>query len=162
MIDEVIIKPEWIKDATSKSDSLGVLNNSISKGKGNILGFIGEYSALSLLKDGHMSNTYEYDIKTPTSTIDVKTKRTRVKPQPHYMCSIAAYNTKQRCSHYVFVRMLSDYSKCWVLGWIQKKKYFNDAKFLKRGEEDGDNGYIVKADCYNLPIEKLHDIEFFS
>ena len=162
MIDEVIIKPEWVKDAEAKSKSLGVLNNSISKGQGNVLGFIGEYAALSLLKEGHMSNTYDYDIQTPTSTIDVKTKRCKYKPKPHYMCTIAAYNTKQRCSHYVFVRMLSDYSKCWVCGWIQKKKYFNDAKFLKRGEEDGDNGFIIKADCYNLPINKLNEIEFFS
>ena len=57
MIDEVIIKPEWVKDAEAKSKALGVLNNSISKGKGNVLGFIGEYAALSLLKEGHMSNT---------------------------------------------------------------------------------------------------------
>ena len=75
MIDEVIIKPEWIKDAEVKSKSLGVLNNSISKGQGNVLGFVGEFAALSLLKEGHMSNTYDYAIQTPTSTIDVKTKR---------------------------------------------------------------------------------------
>ena len=161
-MDEVIIKPYWLKKAKQKSEEMGVLRNSISGGQGNIMGFIGEYAVLSLIKGGRIHNTYDYDIKTAISTIDVKTKRTRVKPLPHYMCSVAAYNTKQNCTYYVFVRMLSDYTKCWVLGWLGKEKYFENATFLRKGEEDGDNGYIVKADCYNLPINKLNEIEFFS
>ena len=161
-ITEVFVEKKWIEDATSKAQSLGVLKNSISKGKGNLIGFVGEYAVLSFIKDGHMSNTYDYDITTPTSTIDVKTKGCSSVPLDHYQCSIAAYNTKQKCSHYAFVRMFYDFEKCWVLGWIEKEKYFDEAKFLKQGEEDGDNGYIVKADCYNLPIKKLNDIEFFS
>ena len=161
-ITPVSVEAEWIDNASSKAQSLGVLNNSISKGKGNLIGFVGEYAVLSFIKDGHLSNTYEYDIITPTSTIDVKTKGCSSVPLDHYVCSIAAYNTKQKCSHYAFVRMFYDFEKCWVLGWIEKEKYFDEAKFLKQGEEDGDNGYIVKADCYNLPIKKLNDIEFFS
>ena len=161
-ITEVFVEKKWIEDATVKSKSLGVLNNSISKGKGNLIGFVGEYAVLSFIKDGQLSNTYDYDITTPTSTIDVKTKGCSSVPLDHYVCSIAAYNTKQKCSHYAFVRMFYDFEKCWVLGWIEKERYFDEAKFLKQGEEDGDNGYIVKADCYNLPIKKLNDIEFFS
>jgi hypothetical protein len=162
MNDEVIIKPEWVLSSEKKAEALGVLDNSISKGQGNVLGFVGEYAALSFIPNGHMSNTYDYDIVTPTSRIDVKTKRCKYKPKPDYMCSIANYNTKQDCTHYIFVRLLSDYSKGWIGGWIEKEKYFDEAKFLKRGEEDGDNGFIIKADCYNLPINKLSDIEFFS
>ena len=162
MIDEVIIKPDWIKRARERSKKMGVLRHSISEGKGNVLGFIGESAVLPFIDKGSIVNTYDYDIKTPTSTIDVKTKRCKFKPRNNYMCSIAAYNTQQDCTHYVFVRMLSDYSKCWVLGYIGKKEYFDKAVFLNKGEEDGDNGYIVIADCYNLPIEKLYDIEFFS
>jgi len=159
---EVKIIPEWIKEAEEKSKEMGILKHSISEGKGNVLGFIGEQAVLSVLKEGKLNNTYDYDIITPNGTIDVKTKRCRSVPQPHYVASVAAYNTRQRCTYYVFVRMFSDYSRCWVCGWIEKEKFFDRAKFLKQGEEDGDNGYIVKDDCYNLAYEKMNDIEFFS
>ncbi len=31
------------------------------------------------------------------------------------------------------------------------------AEKLNRGEIDGSNGYMVKADCYNVPINKLRN-----
>ena len=121
---EVKIIPEWIKEAEEKSKEMGILKHSISEGKGNVLGFIGEQAVLSVLKEGKWDNTYDYDIITPNGTIDVKTKRCRSVPQPHYVASVAAYNTRQRCTYYVFVRMFSDYSRCWVCGWIEKEKFF--------------------------------------
>ena len=83
-------------------------------------------------------------------------------PKNYYDCSVAAFNTKQKCSHYIFTRILNDLSKGWVLGWMSKEDYFTKARFLKKGEQDGDNGFIVKADCYNLPIDKLHPIEILK
>ena len=47
------------------------------------------------------------------------------------------------------------YTKAWILGEYDKEQYFKDAKFLKKGQIDGDNGFRVKADCYNMPINKL-------
>ena len=39
--------------------------------------------------------------------------------------------------------------------FYNKSDYFDDAKFLKKGQVDPDNNFKVKADCYNLPINKL-------
>jgi len=162
MIDEFKVKREWINKANKKSEEMGTLRNSITKGKGNTMGFLGEFAVADFLKDCIVSNTYDYDLKVGDRTIDVKTKSCTVKPRVDYMCSVAAYNTKQKCDVYVFNRMLRDLSKGWILGWIEKEKYFDEAKFYRKGEQEGDNGYIVQADCYNLPIKNLHDIEFFS
>jgi len=38
---------------------------------------------------------------------------------------------------------------------MPKKKYFKNARFLKKGTTDGDNGFLVRADCYNVPISGL-------
>ena len=162
MIDEFKVKRDWVNKANIKSEEMGTLRNSITKGKGNTMGFLGEFAVADFLKDSVVSNTYDYDLKVGDRTIDVKTKSCTVKPRDYYMCSVAAYNTKQKCDVYVFARMLRTLEKGWVLGWIEKEKYFDEAKFYKKGEQEGDNGYIVVADCYNLPIKKLHDIEFFS
>lgn len=136
---------------------MGQLNNSIQRGGGSLGGFIGEFLAKEIL-GGEVKNTYEYDLVLPKGkTVDVKTKMTSVEPLPHYDCSIADYNTSQNCDYYAFVRVKNDYSVGWFLGWIKKKDYFKKARKLTKGERDGDNGFVVKSDCWNLKIEELDE-----
>lgn len=142
--------------AREKTVEMGKLYNSILRGKGNMSGFIGEQLALKVL-GGAWENTYDYDLKVNDIRIDVKTKQTSVKPLPHYECSIAAFNTKQDCDGYAFVRVLNDFSVGWFLGVLTKQDYFDKATFLKKGEVDPSNNYTVKADCYNVRIDELGD-----
>ena len=89
------------------------------------------------------------------TTVEVKTKKTSVPPKPYYECSIAKYNTRQKCDYYAFVRVLKNREVGWFLGVMPKEKYFINAKFLKAGTRDGDNGFLVRADCYNIAISEL-------
>jgi hypothetical protein len=45
---------------------------------------------------------------------------------------------------------------------MTREEYFDTARFLKKGEKDGDNGFVVKADCYNVPIKDLYDISLLK
>jgi len=66
---------------------------------------------------------------------------------------VAAYNTTQGCKAYVFTRICND--KAWILGWKGKDEYYQQAKFLTKGDVDPLNNFTVKADCYNLKISDL-------
>jgi hypothetical protein len=157
---EVKITEEMKQRAWRKAREMGKLNNSITKGEGNISGFIGEEVANSLI-EGVVTNTYDYDITSGDQqliTWDVKTKRCTSPPRDYYDCSVAAFNTKQNCDRYVFVRVMftkNRWGPAWVLGWYDKNKYFKDARFLKKGQIDPDNNFKVKADCYNISIKDL-------
>ena len=152
---EIQITDEMLIKARRKAIDLGQLNNSIERGDGNLVGFLGELVAQKVL-GGRVKNTYEYDLVLKDGTkIDVKTKKTSVAPKDYYDCSIANYNTKQDCDEYCFVRVKNTLDKAWVLGRISKEEYFKKARFLKKGDQDGDNGYTVKADCWNLQISEL-------
>ena len=154
---EVQITEEMKKRAWKKSRSMGEINNSITKGDGNIAGFLGEEIANVIIK-GDINNTYDYDIIKNGVTYDVKTKRCTSEPKDYYECSVAAFNTKQQCDHYVFVRIENvngKWGRAWILGTYEKDQYFNNARFLKRGQIDGNNNFKVKADCYNLRIDEL-------
>ena len=152
---EIEISLDMIDKARSKSTELGVLKNSIIKGNGNIAGFVGEQIALRCL-GGEWHNTYEYDILMPDGDcIDVKTKQTSVVPLPEYDCSIAKFNTKQKCNSYAFVRVKRDLTIGWYLGKINKETFFEKARFLKKGTVDPSNNYKVQADCYNIKIGEL-------
>jgi len=100
---------------------------------------------------------HDYDIVVGSKRIDVKTKQTTVAPLPHYECSVAAFNTRQKCDAYAFVRVLKDLSVGWFLGVSEKDQYFNTATFMKKGDIDPSNNFTVRADCYNLRIDKLGD-----
>lgn len=148
------------KRAWRKAREMGELHNSITKGAGNIAGFLGEEIANSLI-GGEINNTFDYDIIKDGVKIDVKTKRCTSEPKPHYDCSIAAYSKKQGCDQYVFVRIENKggrWGRAWVLGCMNKKEFFKRARFMKKGEIDSSNGFKVQADCYNLAIEELNDI----
>lgn len=157
MIDLSISK-EQVGRARQKAKEMGELRDSITRGQGNVAGFLGEILIADLL-NCEINNTYNYDLISPTGEkIDVKTKRTNFQPRDYYECSIAAFNIRQKCDKYIFVRVKNDFSKAWGLGWKDKGDYFKNAKHLKKGEVDPDNNFTVKADCYNLAISKLNNL----
>lgn len=151
----VKITEDMLLRAKRKSDEMGSLNNSITKGGGNLAGFVGEEIAQFVL-GGSIVNTYDYDIVLDNGiTVDVKTKRTTVEPKVLYECSVAAYNIKQKCDYYAFTRVLDNMSYGWFLGVYPKELYFKEARLWKKGDRDPSNNFIVKADCYNMLIAML-------
>lgn len=159
MIIEIDIDPLWLKQAIKESKQMGALRESITKGKGNVAGFIGELAVHSIIGGEHKP-TFEYDIIRPDGKYDVKTKRCTSTPMPHYECSIADFNPNQKCDFYIFTRVLEDYKTCWVLGYLPKTEYLEKARFCRKGEVDekSDLGWTFKADCYNLEIDKLRNV----
>jgi hypothetical protein len=151
------IKKEDINLANKMSSSMGTLNNSITKGQGNVIGFLGEIIVANELGIT-LDNTYDYDLIFNDKRIDVKSKKVSSVPRDYYECSVAALNTRQRCDLYMFTRIKNDLSEGWILGYLEKEKYLTDSKFLKKGSIDPDNNWKVSTDCYNLPINKLETI----
>lgn len=144
-----------IEVAKQMSEEMGALKNSITSGEGNLIGFLGEIVAQKIL-GGDFDNTYHHDLLLDDFTrVDVKTKKTSVEPKDYYECSVAALNVSQLCDYYCFVRIKDDLSVGWYLGVCHKKKYFDKARFLRKGELDQDNNFVVKSDCYNMKISEL-------
>lgn len=159
---EVTITDEMLDIAKEKADKLGQLKNSITRGEGNVAGFLGELAVLSVM-GGELKGTRDYDIVFDNDVkADVKTKRCTSPPQEHFDCSISDYNTTQKCDRYIFVRVLKDYKKAWILGWYPKEEYYTEATFIQQGQLDRSNNWRAKCDCWNMPISNLKKIEDFK
>ena len=134
---EVKITEDMKKRAWAKSREMGVIKNSIMKGDGNIAGFLGEEVA-NVVIGGTINNTYDYDLVSQDGIkYDVKTKRCTSPPKPYYDCSVANFNTKQKCDRYVFVR-IENKNRRWegrVLGWLTHDDYFKKARKLTKGQK---------------------------
>tara|TARA_B100000029_G_C17016424_1_gene756893 strand:- start:47 stop:559 length:513 start_codon:yes stop_codon:yes gene_type:complete len=154
------ISEEALQKAKARAEALPLLNNSIRKGKGAIVAYLGE-AIVERVLDGEVEDTYDYDVVYGDSIkVDVKTKERTVAPKEHYNCTVADFNTKQECDEYAFVSVLNDHSSAWYLGKISKEDFYKEAKFYKEGELDPDSppstDFYFKADCYNIPISKLN------
>ena len=157
---EVEITEDMKKRAWRKARTMGELNNSITEGDGNIAGFLGEEVA-NIVIDGTINNTYDYDVVSKSGIkYDVKTKRCTSPPKPYYDCSVANFNTEQKCDRYVFVRIENKNKKwgnAWVLGWLEHDEYFKKARKLTKGQIDPSNKFVVRADCHNVAISELKE-----
>jgi len=157
-IIEVIISKKQLERAEKLYPFKG-LKGSITKGKSNIYGALGEIIVHDYFKlKGYVvdfNSTYDYDLIINGFKVDVKTKRGKTIPEPHHWASIPSYNTKQNCHIYMFAKILEDYSKGYLLGYKVKSDFFEQANFNKKGEEDW-NGWKFKDDCYNLKVDNLN------
>ena len=60
--------------AHEMSEEMGVLNRSITRGQGNVYGFLGELIALEVLGGNHC-NTMDYDIIIDGKHIDLRQRK---------------------------------------------------------------------------------------
>jgi len=156
---ELQISDRILTEAKLRATKLGKLNNSITEGAGNIAGYIGQLLVAEHLNAEEPDN-YNFDVKKNNITYEVKTKRCTSRPRQEYDCSVSDFNTKQNCDYYLFVRVLEDFSKAWVLGKKKKADYFKEARFCEKGKVDEKStfGWKFKANCYNLSISKLESL----
>ena len=155
MIKEIQITDDMRQWADRKAFLLGELNNSIIRGAGSLAGYLGEKIVVDVLGGSHQ-NTFDYDLTLGDgTTVDVKTKQVSSPPRDYYSCSVAKFNAKQNCDSYAFVRIKNDFTIGWYLGKIAKDEFFKVSTEHKKGEVDPDNGFVFRADCYNLPISML-------
>ena len=155
---KINITEEMIESCKEKAENIGKLKNSITEGEGNLSGILGEYIVHQHLPNSLWKNTYDYDLIEDEKKIDVKTKRCKSHPRIFYDCSVAETSLHQDCDEYIFVRVLNDMSKAWLLGKMSHKEFFEKARYMKKGEIDPSNNFTVKANCYNLQIKELEEI----
>jgi|TARA_Y100000310_G_scaffold78174_1_gene74789 hypothetical protein len=152
---ELKVSNETLISARKKAEEMGVLRNSITKGQGNVAGFIGEELSQKVY-GGKLDNTYQHDLVLEDGRrVDVKTKRTSVEPQESYDCSVSASQIDYDCDGYVFVRIKNDFSTAWMLGYISKEAFKEKSVFHKKGDIDKSNGFMFRMDCYNIKIKDL-------
>jgi hypothetical protein len=156
---EVNVPDKLINQAWERSKKLGVLKNSITRGEGNVAGYIGQM-LIKLFLDGDDIDDYDFDVLKDNIRYEVKTKRCKFKPKPEYACSVCEKNARQDCDYYVFVRITNDYKTAWILGKKKAKDYLKESKYCEKGKVDPDSdlGWTFKENCYNLKINQLDNI----
>lgn len=157
---EVEYTNEEYAEACARGLDLGKLRNSITKGKSNVWGMLGE-QIVAKYTGATLANTYQYDLLlSDGKRLEVKTKKTTMTtpPKPHFECSVCEHNSTQECDYYVFVRVSVNSNKAWICGQIEKTELKQKARFFHAGDVDPRNNYKVHASCWNLNIAELDPV----
>ena len=143
------IAQEDIDLAAQMAEEMGLLENSITGGKGSVHGFLGEILVARALGI-KQANSRDYDLITSDgTTIEVKTKRCTTPPRLEYEGSVAKFNPNQKCAFYVFTRIMEDFSAACEVG----QRDPNDTPGV---------GFDFKASCYNLVYRHLKPINYYN
>tara|TARA_R110002020_G_scaffold28293_1_gene90447 strand:- start:2167 stop:2715 length:549 start_codon:yes stop_codon:yes gene_type:complete len=168
---EIPFTQEMVEAAKKKAKTLGQINNSILRGKGNFAGYLGEEAVAAYIHAEIISNDtgdakYGHDLLKTNKRIEVKTKRRTVPPKHFYDVSVAATSKhqadKKGLDLYIFASIQFEGAtpkKIWIIGQKKRDQYFKEARFIKKGEPEGNNGFIAHADMYNLITTDLEPLD---
>lgn len=160
---ELPFNNQLIQQAQKWAEELGELNNSITKGRGNLAGRVGELAFARYL-GVVLLDMKDYDLTYKGEKLEVKTKRRTATPLPHYDVSIPATSAHQRPDRYVFIsleferksgRSYYGLQKIWLVGDMGADEYFKKAHKYTKGVYTGSNRFLTLADMWNMPISNL-------
>jgi len=156
--------PEDVAEAYRRSEKLGRLTTSFTKGRGNMTGFLGEVAFEKTYPqfDYVGGNSFTHDYELNGLTVDVKAKRCTSRPMLNYNASVVETKfSKFQADIYFFMRVHENLQKVWLCGWCPKKTIIHKNRFAKKGDVDAD-GFRFKADGYNIEIKKTRRPDSFQ
>ena len=158
----IVLHPsaEQKAEAARDAKSMGCLPNSVTYGRGNLIGMLAEIVAADWLKATRVRPpVYSHDIEFNGRTIDVKAKRCSSVPMPEYTASVFAKNGKHgiKSDILLFTRVTDDYDTVYLLGWLTTRQFARRAEFVERGTREG--GFIHRADGWHVPLSRLRSME---
>lgn len=168
-LDEFVcvdITSEIYSRAKSRADNIGELRNSIRKGKGNLVGCIGE-DVIKRYLDGSYArgkSKFNHDMLIEDHKIEIKSKERKHAPKLDWEASIAKSSSHQEPDFYIFTsaeKSDDKYTKLWILGYISREEFYEKARLIKAKNIDKSNWFRCKRDMYNIYHHELYPISGF-
>lgn len=161
----LVIKPsgEDRRQARAEAKAMGVLRGSITRGRGNEIGMMGEILVQRDIGGSRVGDVnFDYDIVLKNNiTVDVKSTKAASVPEPHYVARVygseaSKEKLRSKCNVYYFVRCNQQMTLATLVGWMPAKEFIEKALFLPKGNVDPNDGKLSFADEYVLPISELN------
>lgn len=130
------------------------IKNSITQGKSQTWGALGEVIIMDRY-DTKYEGVADYDCIINGHRVDVKTKKTTVKPRPDYNCSIVGTSVHQKCDFYFFLRINTKLPVAYLMGYMARKDFLTKASFNLKGEAETPF-FDFTEDCFNLPMSDVN------
>lgn len=161
----IIVRPSGDdrKQARAEAKAMGVLRGSLTRGRGNELGMMGELLTHREIGGSRVGDvSFAHDIVLGNGlTVDVKTTKAAGVPEPYYAARVygsegSKEKLSSKCNVYYFVRCNQQMTLATLAGWMSARKFMERALFLPKGSVDPSDGKLSFSDEYVLPISELY------
>lgn len=163
LVDHIVetkFTDEDYETARHWGEELGILNNSILEGRGNIMGRLGEL-VVARYTGGQIVDQYSHDIVLPDGrTLEVKSKGTslRQKPLLHYENAVSALNDRQRADFYAFTRINMSTKQVWLLGMMSTSEFKLKSRRVEKGFTDVATNFVARESYNAIKIGLLNPL----
>lgn len=163
LVDSIVetkFTDEDYANARQWAEELGVLNNSILKGRGNVMGRIGEI-VVARYTGGQIVDKFSHDILLPDGrTLEVKSKGTslRQKPLLHYENAVSKLNDRQQADFYAFTRINMSTKQVWLLGMLSKDAFKEKSRVVEKGFTDVATNFVARESYNAIKIGLLQPL----
>jgi DNA primase len=154
---EIKLSPDEVAYNQERARALGRLQGSVLQGRGNAIGFVGQYAAAKFLNVPER-NSADFDLVYRHLRLEVKSRSCTSKPLGYYRAGDFNHVPLQACDAYLFTRVLAPQKETvWLLGWLTKSEFLRQAQAWKKGEVDpgGDGLFCFAEDSLVIEISKL-------
>ena len=163
---EIEYHHDMLRQAVVKSEELGALNGSFTKGQRQWVGLLGEYATKYhfryLLED--TENFYNNDLTIAGRKVEVKSKLHKFRLKDDFEWSLAESSKHQKPDYYFFVSVycnkdnLRDIKHIYLAGFISYKDFWDKAVFYKKGTKHA-NDFISPVSHYNIFQHELDQFD---
>lgn len=164
MVIEVKIDYDTRLRAIKEAQEIGILEGSLTNGRGNKTGALGEIVAHQIIGGERVGAIhFSHDIALPNGlTVDVKTTKAATRPLPYFVARVYASERDReklatKCDAYYFMRCHQNLHTVWALGWMFADEFVEKAIFHPQGSVNREDGRMCRSDEYTVPISALRD-----
>ena len=160
---EVEITEEILQAADKRNkenyDKFGTHNTILTDKKDRIRksGFVGEELVKHLLPGAAYNNTTDFDFDYKGMKLEVKTGSCNKPPKHWHTVHVMKYQKNRVLDRFIFVKVLNDFSKGWVVGNIPENEFYQKSEFIKKGTVT--TNFTVDSDRYLIKLETLYPME---
>jgi len=155
---EYAIRENWRQYVHKKIKSASINDRTVVRHyRSQETGFLGECAFGRYLQDNnidfeyHGDCSFDFDFIVNGIYIDVKSSGTKYGKKPEHNCILTQYQEKQRTDIYVFTAVSQ--SKVWLMGWEDKKRFWQNGERKSKGEISGN--LAIKQDCILMQYKQL-------
>jgi hypothetical protein len=165
---EVVSTNEILAAADSKLakfnfDASRGLSKFGSERNRTLIGYLGERMVMDVLALREERDDFDFDLSFREKRLEVKSISCKFRPPSHFLCTVNSHDLsgvhKQEADYYVFVRILNDKSRGWILGYLPCHEFFKKGTFVPKGSSVAKGIEFVKANATVLEISALYPIQ---
>jgi len=93
-----------------------------------------------------------FDFEYKSFKFEVKGIGCNQEPEPHWEATVMEYQKDRKATHFIFNRIRNDFKVGWVLGFVSKEDFYDQARLAEKGTKNQNFTYDNDRHCIEIRL----------